>query len=116
MFAPRFERQQFIGNDTDGSKAVGQRFQRQIVCKTGQKLLIKYGTNLDIQNTTGRKTALINAALEDNCKAMPVMIEAGADVNLRDDDGDSALDIVDDEKTGKLLIAYGALEKNENEN
>ncbi len=44
------------------------------------------------------------------------MIEAGADVNLRDDDGDSALDIVDDEKTGKLLIAYGALEKNENEN
>lgn len=71
-------------------------------------LLIKYGTKLDIQNKENQQTALLTAAMEENFKVMRVLIESGANVNLRDEDGDSALDITDDEEIRQLLIAYGA--------
>ncbi len=79
------------------------------------KLLVKYGAKLDIQSKEYKKTALINAAMLDNFKAMRVLIEAGADVNLRDSDGDSALDIVDNEEIEQLLIAYGAVVEEDSE-
>ena len=72
------------------------------------KLLVRYGTKLDIQSKEDKRTALLNAAMEDNYKAMKILIEAGANVNLRDSDGDSALGLASDEKIEQLLIAYGA--------
>jgi ankyrin repeat protein len=71
-------------------------------------LLIKYGAKLDIQNKENKRTALLGAAMEENFKAMRILIEGGANVNLRDEDGDSALDLTDDQKIRQLLIAYGA--------
>jgi ankyrin repeat protein len=76
-------------------------------------LLVKYGAKLDIQAKESKKTALIHAAMQDNYKAMRILIKAGANVNLRDSDGDSALDLADDEETEQLLIAYGAVESSE---
>lgn len=75
------------------------------------KLLINYGAKLDLQSKEYKRTALINVAMTDNFKAMRILIEAGADVNLRDADGESALDIVDNEDIEQLLIAYGAEQK-----
>lgn len=72
------------------------------------KLLVRYGIKLDIQSKETKSSALINAAMNNNYKAMKILIEAGANVNLRDSDDDSALDLVDNEETEQLLIAYGA--------
>jgi ankyrin repeat protein len=79
------------------------------------KLLVNHGTDPNIQNKDGKRSALLNAAMEDNFKAMRILIEAGAKVNLKDEDGDTALDLTDDEKIRQLLIAYGAVEKSETE-
>lgn len=76
------------------------------------KLLVRYGTNLNIQSKESKRTVLLNAALNENLKAIKALAESGADVNLRDSDGESTLDLVTDEKTKHLLIAYGAKPKN----
>ncbi len=62
------------------------------------KALIDAGAELDVQNDEGR-TALMNAANSGILENVRLLILAGADVNLRDNEGDNAWDRTSEERS-----------------
>lgn len=50
-----------------------------------------------------RRTPVIEAAWCDNADTVKALVEAGADLSLRDMDGDSALDIAEREGKKKVV-------------
>lgn len=51
---------------------------------------------------------MMNAVEEDNFEVVKVLLEAGADPNLKDEDDESALSLASEEKIEEILNAYGA--------
>jgi ankyrin repeat protein len=72
------------------------------------KSLVDAGADLDVQNEEGM-TALMFAADEDNVENARVLVLAGANVNLKDKDGESAWDKTGDADLEALLESYGAV-------
>ena len=70
--------------------------------------MIDAGAELDLQDEEG-KTALMWAAYVDNLERVRVLLLAGADVNLRDREGDNAWDETSDDAVEALLIAHGVV-------
>lgn len=50
----------------------------------------------------------MNAVEEDNFEVIKVLLEAGADSNLKNKKGESALSLAKTEEAKQYLIAYGA--------
>jgi uncharacterized protein len=78
--------------------------------------LIDKGANVNA-GTISESTPLIMAAREGSLDLVKILVEAGADVNLENDDGDSPMKIAlenEDDKTSleikKYLISKGATE------
>lgn len=73
------------------------------------KLLIKKDADVNILNKYAKwKTLLINASYYENVEIVQILLEAGADPNLKDDDGETAMMKTDSEEIKKLLKKYGA--------
>ena len=54
--------------------------------------LLRAGADVNAQNRSG-KTALIEAAMQDDIQAVQLLIQHGADVNIQDKNGNKALKI-----------------------
>ena len=73
-------------------------------------LLYVNNAKIDIQNIYGQ-TPLMIALEKGNVEVVKFLVDLGADLNLRDDDGKTALDLVikyEDKKMIDLLITHGA--------
>ena len=74
------------------------------------QILIGAGARVDAQNDEGR-TALMEAAYEENLEAVKTLLEAGSNVDLSDKEGKTAFELSDTDEIKELLIAYGAVKK-----
>jgi hypothetical protein len=75
------------------------------------KLLLKAGANIDLQAGDRFNTALIDSAAGKHREIMKDLIAAGADLNLKSRDGQSALIIavgLNDEEAVEMLLKAGA--------
>jgi hypothetical protein len=68
--------------------------------------LLTARSRIDAQNNDGR-TALMIAASSNNVEAVKLLLGAGANVHLKDNDGDTAWDCTGDEEIENLLVAHG---------
>ena len=66
------------------------------------------------KNKLGR-TALMEAAENDDLESVKLLLEAGAEVNARDKEGDSAWDLTSNDEIEQLLETYGAETKGDDE-
>ena len=64
--------------------------------------------DLHINLNLGKASALMYAAEQDQLENVRVLLQAGADVNLKDDDGDTAMSLAYDKEVKELLMSYGA--------
>ncbi|MEP6925170.1 MAG: ankyrin repeat domain-containing protein [Pyrinomonadaceae bacterium] len=76
------------------------------------EMLIQAGAKVDAADKEG-KTALIEAASDDNLEAVKVLLGAGADPNLKNAGGETAFSETGSEEIRQLLIAHGAINENE---
>ena len=72
------------------------------------RTLVIHGVNLNALNKEG-KTALMLAAEENEEEAVAVLLESGADPNIRTRDGRSAADVADGDSVRAALLNYGAV-------
>jgi ankyrin repeat protein len=100
-------------NDTSKSRdtalitSVGRRAKPEVV-----KALIDAGAQLDVQNEDGM-TALMYAVDLECLETARLLVFAGANVNLRDNDKESAWDKTSDDELETLLESYGAVTTDE---
>lgn len=73
-------------------------------------MLIEYGAEIDSQNDDGR-TALMEAAFAENFESVKAILEAGADINLRDKENKTAFNLTDSDEIKELLVSYGAVKE-----
>lgn len=71
------------------------------------QILLDHGAAINAQNKEGR-TALMEAAENDKLEAVRTLILAGADVNLKNEDDETAWDLTSEDEMEKLLESYGA--------
>lgn len=71
------------------------------------QILIDHGATVNTQNKEGR-TALMEAAESDKLEAVRTLILAGADINMKNEDEETAWDLTADDEIEKLLESYGA--------
>lgn len=62
-----------------------------IDCPNLVNKIVKMGANLNLKENSHGKTALIIACEEQNIKAVELLIKAGADINIENNNGDTAL-------------------------
>jgi len=75
------------------------------------KLLLGSGAQVNLVSEDRGSTALFDGAMKKNAPLVKVLIEAGADTNIRDKDGQSALVVsvgAGDEKIVEMLVKSGA--------
>ncbi|KAK8002173.1 hypothetical protein PG991_014395 [Apiospora marii] len=75
------------------------------------RLLVEKGAELNIRGGWDESTPLTNAAGCMYKAEMEVLLHAGADINLTDGDGDTALTVAcgaDDDETVRVLLEHGA--------
>ncbi len=72
-------------------------------------LLIAKGADVNIRDKS-KKTALMLVCYEENFEAAKILLEAGANPHLKDEDGETALQKTDSDEIKQLLISYGAKE------
>jgi len=75
------------------------------------KLLLGSGAQVNMVSEDRGSTALFDGAMKKNAALVKALIEAGADTNVRDKDGQSALVVsvgAGDEKTVEMLVKSGA--------
>jgi len=75
------------------------------------KLLLGSGAQVNLISEDRGSTALFDGAMKKNAALVKALIEAGADTNIRDKDGQSALVVsvgAGDEKTVEMLVKSGA--------
>lgn len=65
--------------------------------------LIEHGADVDVMRDDDRATALMAAAYEDDLASTQLLLEYGADPTLTNPDGETALDMADDEQIVALL-------------
>jgi hypothetical protein len=70
--------------------------------------LIRAGSDARVANKSGR-TALMEAAERDDLDIVKLLVEVGADVNAKDDEGETAYDMTGDEEIEQYLIGHGAI-------
>ena len=71
------------------------------------RLLIAKGANVNERNEE-KKTVLMMACIEENLKAVEILLKAGANPHLKDEDDETALEKTDSEEIKQLLKQYGA--------
>ncbi len=76
------------------------------------RLLVQHGADVNNKNLNGR-TALFEAVQYDNFEAVKALLEVGADATIKDDFGNSVLIYARSESIKKILIIYGAEQKEE---
>lgn len=69
------------------------------------KLLISQNANVNLL-TSKNETPLIIACLNNNYEYIPCLLEAGADVDIDDYNGNNALDLCSNKEMQKLIIKY----------
>ena len=72
-------------------------------------LLIAKGSNINAQNEE-KETILMMACSGENLEAVKILLTAGAKPNLKDGDGETAMQKTDSEEIKRFLIIYGARE------
>ena len=87
--------------DTALIRAAGQNVAPEVL-----KTMIDAGAELDVQNDEGL-TALMKAADRENLENVRLLVMAGADVNLRDEEGDNAWDHTAEEAIESFLVSHG---------
>jgi len=70
-------------------------------------LLLTFGADPDLRNEAGQ-TALMLAVWENDLKSMALLLDAGADVNLGDGDGDPSLNYATTTEAARYLLYRGA--------
>lgn len=70
--------------------------------------MVDHGADVNAQNKE-KQTALMKAAYEDDLEKVKILILSGADLNLKNKEGDSAWDLTTDENIEKLLEIHGAI-------
>jgi hypothetical protein len=73
------------------------------------RLLVSKGADINFRNSD-KETLLMNACLEDNLEGVKFLLELGADPNLKDNLGETAMQKTDSEEIKQLLKRYGARE------
>lgn len=71
------------------------------------RLLIAKGADVNVLNED-KASLLMMACFDDNLEAVKILLEAGANPNLKDEDGETALQKTDSEEIKQLLKQYGA--------
>lgn len=75
------------------------------------RLLVSNGANIDVRNDDdGDATLLMSAAEDDDVEAVRFLLELGANPNLKDEDGETAMRKTDSDEIRRLLKRYGARE------
>lgn len=73
------------------------------------KLFIAKGADLNVQDKDYyNRTLLMNVCDDENFEMAKILLEAGANPNLKDEDGETAMQKTKSEEIKKLLIKYGA--------
>jgi len=68
-------------------------------------LLLKHKPNINLQDSTGQ-TAAHYAALVGNSEILEVLLKNGADVNIRDEDDQTPLDVAADDEIKHTLEKF----------
>lgn len=71
------------------------------------KLLLRRGANVDRQTTEMGSTALHRAAVAGHAAVVRLLLDAGADVSIRDCDGLTALERVARQRSGMSMVGVG---------
>ena len=71
------------------------------------RLFISKGADVNIVDDE-KYTLLMGAAGNDDLETVKMLLDAGANPNARDEDGETAIDKTDSEEIKRLLISYGA--------
>ena len=72
------------------------------------KVLLDWGVEIDVSDDELSFTALMWVALENRLQIVKNLVEAGADVNLKDKKGFSAVDYTRDDNIVNFLVSAGA--------
>ena len=75
------------------------------------RVLLEYGADVNFATPFGSRTPLMAACIHRNYRVAQLLIEAGAEVNALDSQGESPLDLARDSGDAKLvqlLINHGA--------
>lgn len=73
------------------------------------KLFLAKGADVNVQDKDNRKmTMLMEACENDSFEGVKILLEAGANPNLKDEDGETAMQKTKSEEIKKLLKKYGA--------
>lgn len=71
------------------------------------RLLISKDADVNLQNGS-KETLLMWACFDEDIEAVKILLAAGANPNLKDEDGKTALQNTDSDEIKRLLISYGA--------
>ena len=72
--------------------------------------LIQKGADVNVQTKSEKSSVLMFACDDNNLEIVKMLLEAGANPNLKDEDGETALQKTDSEEIKQLLKQYGAKE------
>jgi len=86
-------------NNPDGASL----FQTAATSKNILEYLIKAGADVNLQNSGDKKTALMQAARNDNVTNIQVLLDADADKTLKDRDGKTAYDYAKDANAAEAM-------------
>lgn len=74
------------------------------------RLLVSKGADINVRNNDSDATLLISAAEDDDIETVKFLLELGANPNLKDETGETAMRKTDSDEIKQLLKRYGARE------
>lgn len=97
--------------DKDGNTALAQALQATIGQHIGimeLRRMLEAGASPNSQNNEGKTPLMLACEIDGNFEVIVSLLQAGADVNLRDNNGKAAIDYTRHENVQNILLAAGS--------